>query len=239
MTTDFSNVRNVWAQKHANRGIIEILRSKLHNDANSWKPADGVDSSLPFPGTFLGSPLSDAELPKLTLHKSPQPNLQAAEADDDNNIIEQGTDGSSSVIEKPKVAIIGAGAAGLFTAMILDHLNNNEQLKEKGFNVSYEIFESAGKNRLGGRLYTYNFESDGSANPAGPHDYYDVGAMRFPENQVMKRYFVLPFVESTRRLTQYQSLRSFCFLENGKERVKRKHREWIPDPLLHVKYQPG
>jgi len=86
-------------------------------------------------------------------------------------------------IDKPKVAIVGAGAAGLFSAMILDYLNRNVD----GFHVNYDILEAAEKERVGGRLFTYEFKPGGASNPQGPHDYYDVGAMRFPDNKVMTR----------------------------------------------------
>jgi Flavin containing amine oxidoreductase len=87
--------------------------------------------------------------------------------------------------DKPiKVGIVGAGAAGLFTAMIFDYLNSLN-LKDDGtgktFHVNYDILEAADQDRVGGRLFTYNFQAP------GPHDYYDVGAMRFPKNPVMKR----------------------------------------------------
>lgn len=85
---------------------------------------------------------------------------------------------SKPTVTPPKVCIIGAGAAGLFTALLLDYLN--ECLPE--FHVEYDIFESSAT--VGGRLYTYNFSD--AKDP--PHDYYDVGAMRFPENPIMKRY---------------------------------------------------
>ena len=78
-----------------------------------------------------------------------------------------------------KVGIIGAGCAGLFTALIFDHLK-----KEFGLQVEYEILESNSEERHGGRLYSYYFKD---VENAGPHDYYDVGAMRFPEISVMKR----------------------------------------------------
>ena len=74
---------------------------------------------------------------------------------------------------KLRVGIVGAGAAGLFTAMIFDHLKD-----EYGLEVDYEILEAS--NRVGGRLYSHYFDKE-------PHNYYDVGAMRFPENKVMKR----------------------------------------------------
>ena len=83
-----------------------------------------------------------------------------------------------------RVCIIGAGAAGLFTAMLFDYLNISNI---PGFHVNYDIFEAraekdpaSGRFGTGGRLFTYNFSD-------GPHDYYDVGAMRFPDNPVMRR----------------------------------------------------
>lgn len=87
----------------------------------------------------------------------------------------------------PKVAIVGAGVAGLFLGMMLDYLN--DQISE--FNVRYEIFEANDPSRVGGRLFTYNFKPDPPQNPQGPHDYYDVGGMRFPQNPIMQRVFEL------------------------------------------------
>lgn len=78
---------------------------------------------------------------------------------------------------KFKVGIVGAGCAGLFTAMILDHIN--EKIPE--LNIEYDILEAADEDRLGGRLYTYNFSGN-------KKDYYDVGAMRFPKIPIMERY---------------------------------------------------
>ena len=77
---------------------------------------------------------------------------------------------------KFKVGIVGAGVSGLFSAMVFDWLNANV----RGLEIDYDILEAAGEKRLGGRLYTHEFSPD-------PHDYYDVGAMRFPDNQIMKR----------------------------------------------------
>lgn len=82
--------------------------------------------------------------------------------------------------DKFKVGIVGAGVAGLFTAMVFDWLNENEELKALGLEIDYDILEAAGEERLGGRLYTHHFSDK-------EHDYYDVGAMRFPNNAVMKR----------------------------------------------------
>ncbi|KAI1372453.1 hypothetical protein F4677DRAFT_432337 [Hypoxylon crocopeplum] len=81
---------------------------------------------------------------------------------------------------KIKIGIVGAGVAGLFTAMLFDWLNS--QVPDLG--IDYDLIEAAGEDRLGGRLFTFNFSQE-------EHDYYDVGAMRFPDNPVMKRTFEL------------------------------------------------
>jgi hypothetical protein len=86
-----------------------------------------------------------------------------------------------------RVCIVGAGAAGLFTAMIFDWLKEKSKCRViPELNISYDIFEANPRERLGGRLYTYKFPSTPKYQ-SGDHDYYDVGAMRFPENPVMKR----------------------------------------------------
>ena len=80
--------------------------------------------------------------------------------------------------EPTRVAIIGAGLAGLRTAMLLQ--------KHK---IPYKIFEAS--DRPGGRIFTYSFRSDPEMSPEGNHDYYDVGAMRFPNNSANKPTFDL------------------------------------------------
>ncbi|PPQ70504.1 hypothetical protein CVT24_013274, partial [Panaeolus cyanescens] len=77
-----------------------------------------------------------------------------------------------------RVGIIGAGAAGLRTAMLLQKLG-----------IPYDILEAS--NRSGGRMFTYNFAPDPNASHDGKHDYYDVGAMRFPENEANETTFAL------------------------------------------------
>jgi NADPH-dependent 2,4-dienoyl-CoA reductase/sulfur reductase-like enzyme len=66
-----------------------------------------------------------------------------------------------------RICIVGAGACGLYLAMMLKYL---------GF-TNVDILE--GSDRVGGRCYTYPkaFSDDGTNN----HDYYDVGAMRIPD----------------------------------------------------------
>lgn len=51
--------------------------------------------------------------------------------------------------------------------------------------MEYEILEADEK--IGRRLSTYKFPKKDPEFPIGPHDYYDVGAMRFPNLKVMAR----------------------------------------------------
>ncbi|RDB23899.1 hypothetical protein Hypma_008897 [Hypsizygus marmoreus] len=71
------------------------------------------------------------------------------------------------------VGILGAGVSGLYIALILESLG-----------IKYEILEGSG--RTGGRLYTHNFP-----NKPGKYQYYDVGAMRYPDTSFMQRTFDL------------------------------------------------
>ena len=70
-----------------------------------------------------------------------------------------------------KVCIVGAGMSGLYSALILDHLG-----------VPYDILEAA--DRPGGRILTHYFSTR-------EHDYYDIGAMRFPNIPPMERYVMI------------------------------------------------
>ncbi|KAF2789884.1 amine oxidase [Melanomma pulvis-pyrius CBS 109.77] len=71
-----------------------------------------------------------------------------------------------------KIGIVGGGISGLYTAFILKHLG-----------IDYEILE-ANADRMGGRIYTHHFSEKA-------HDYYDIGAMRFPNSPIMARTFDL------------------------------------------------
>ncbi|KAB5547175.1 L-amino acid oxidase [Coniochaeta sp. 2T2.1] len=77
-----------------------------------------------------------------------------------------------------KVGIIGAGAAGLYAAMLFDSLG-----------IDYDIHEAS--DRVGGRIFTYHFDQAAwdKSTPNDPeyYDYYDVGAMRFPPMPYMDR----------------------------------------------------
>ena len=88
-------------------------------------------------------------------------------------------EGGSGPEPKLKVGVVGAGVAGLFTGLIFDHLK-----VKFGLDVEYEILDANSEDRVGGRLYSHYFKD--VENP-GPHDYYDVGAMRFPRIDTMKR----------------------------------------------------
>ncbi|KAI9741660.1 MAG: hypothetical protein M1834_000044 [Cirrosporium novae-zelandiae] len=80
----------------------------------------------------------------------------------------------SHPLDHYRLCIVGAGVAGLYIAMILD------SLKIPG--LSYDILE--GSDRVGGRLKSHYFSEK-------PHDYYDIGAMRFPKLEIMDRTFKL------------------------------------------------
>ena len=71
-----------------------------------------------------------------------------------------------------RVAIVGAGATGLYLAMMLKFLGIN----------NVDIYEAS--DRIGGRCYTYSFLGDKDC----PHNYYDIGAMRIPEIPAMQSY---------------------------------------------------
>ena len=72
-----------------------------------------------------------------------------------------------------RVCIIGAGATGLNTAMMLKYLGV----------TNVDILEA--DERIGGRCYTHAFSGD-----AKNHNYYDVGAMRIPDIPWMQQLVV-------------------------------------------------
>jgi hypothetical protein len=80
------------------------------------------------------------------------------------------------------IGIIGAGASGLYAAMILQDLG-----------IKYEILES--RDRIGGRIYTHRFNGktgfSAPINTRERYDYFDVGAMRFPRIPFSDRVFDL------------------------------------------------
>ncbi|KAI1809740.1 amine oxidase [Poronia punctata] len=153
------SIRDQWARHRATHGIREV-----------WN--DFVKRAAPFSQDNLL--LTEHELPDAGAF------IEAG--------FSPGADDIDLVVEREvHIGIVGAGAAGLFTAMVLDYLN--EQLSKRNpfspiVRFTYEIYEASSEERLGGRLFTYKFSED-------DHNYYDVGAMRFPDNAVMKRVFDL------------------------------------------------
>ena len=91
-----------------------------------------------------------------------------------------------------KVCIVGAGIAGLYIAMILDDL--------KIPNLEYDILEAS--DRVGGRIHTHRFSEE-------EHDYYDVGAMRYPDVPTNRRTFDL-FKRTGVRLLKYHLQGANC-----------------------------
>ncbi|KDQ16657.1 hypothetical protein BOTBODRAFT_237068 [Botryobasidium botryosum FD-172 SS1] len=114
------------------------------------------------------------------------------------------------------VGIIGAGAAGLYIAMILDDLG-----------ISYKILEAS--THAGGRVPTHRFANIGNNNK---WNYFDPGAMRFPENFVMRRVFNL----MRERLKIGDKLLPYYFTDIDKNQVllyngiRRSQREIDDDP---------
>lgn len=105
---------------------------------------------------------------------------------------------------KFSVGIIGAGMAGLYTAMILESLN-----------IPCEILEAS--DRVGGRVYTHRFSND-------PGDYYDAGAMRFPDTPAMGRTFRL-FLQLGIEKKEHVTFEKYL-LTAGKKRTETHEREY-------------
>jgi len=59
---------------------------------------------------------------------------------------------------KVTVSIFGAGPAGLYSALLIDWLNDQLESQKESFRFDYEIFEVEPE-RVGGRMYTYRFKS--------------------------------------------------------------------------------
>lgn len=91
----------------------------------------------------------------------------------ESKIPERYSEGNSFLDDRYPVGIIGAGMAGLYTAIILQYLK-----------IPFEIIEAS--NRIGGRAFTHRFSETTEF-----HDYFDVGAMRFPHNKIMDMTFNL------------------------------------------------
>jgi len=163
-----SSIRARWAHKRAVEGIRQ-----------QWNKV--LDLAY---GPLLGGHAADLLPPELIIEKgAPLPILGPPSARTGLGVGHGDTKGDPPPPPpqlQVNVGIIGAGAAGLFTALTLDYLNN----AQSSVVFTYDILE-ADHSRSGGRLYTHRFS--GSDTDRG-HDYFDVGAMRFPDHAIMTRY---------------------------------------------------
>ncbi|VTT72283.1 unnamed protein product [Fusarium fujikuroi] len=91
------------------------------------------------------------------------------------------------------IGIVGAGVAGLYSALLL---------QEKGYTV--KIFEAA--DRVGGRVQTHHFTTD-------ENQYYEAGAMRIPVTKLQDTIFsLIRYVNSHERLPQTMAIRLIDYI---------------------------
>lgn len=88
-----------------------------------------------------------------------------------DKLIKTGRDPLAHPRIKWKVGVIGGGIGGLYASLILEDLG-----------ITNEVSEATG--RTGGRMWSHRFSSK-------PGDYYEVGAMLFPDIPIMTRTFRL------------------------------------------------
>ncbi len=113
-----------------------------------------------------------SDIPELGLGPNEEPDFETGK-DGHSVIPTMYSEGSNLHDSDRPICIIGAGMSGLYAAMILQDLKLN-----------FEILEASP--RIGGRAFTHRFSETTSF-----HDYFDVGAMRFPNSKIMKRTFEL------------------------------------------------
>eukprot|EP01116_Phalansterium_solitarium_P004081 TRINITY_DN1497_c0_g1_i1.p1 TRINITY_DN1497_c0_g1~~TRINITY_DN1497_c0_g1_i1.p1 ORF type:complete len:1327 (+),score=572.62 TRINITY_DN1497_c0_g1_i1:120-4100(+) len=149
-------------------------------------------------------------------------------------VFEQPSLGAAGAAKKPRVAIIGAGCAGLLSALLL---------KLRGVDVT--IFEAS--DHVGGRLHTLDF------NTPGGRTYNDAGGMRIPLQhkfvfQVMKRLNQMNDASAERRLELtrfyfYYQNRPVYFnntLYTGEDPAHDPRvREGFPDLPPHLQHNAG
>jgi len=151
---------------------LHALQSKSRSDSPS---KNTTKSSTIRPGIFILQPTDQLNS---TLDK-PAPSFQSGleldtlAIDDFDDLLDTLDDPLTTESAQTRgfpdllhIGIVGRGMAGLYTEMILIDLK-----------LSYEVLEASG--RPGGRVRTHRFSNF-------PGDYYDVGAMRFPEIPIMR-----------------------------------------------------
>lgn len=103
-------------------------------------------------------------LERMALH------LQARQRPPGRDAAPLGAPGPAGAGKRLSVGIIGGGMAGLYAALLLDQLG-----------IDFHILEASGE-RLGGRVRTHYFNDQ-------PHQYAELGAMRFPQSWLQSRLF--------------------------------------------------
>lgn len=160
-TKEFPSVRGHWAQS--------VLRRELALEIPAVAGRGRNFKGLP--PSFVGSPVgTPGEIIALNPDQLPADTTQ----DEDIEIPTTGfraPAASAPDLDPMRLCIVGAGVSGLYIAMILDSLGIP--------NLEYDILESS--DRIGGRIFTHQFDS------STPHQYYDIGAMRFPRIPIMDR----------------------------------------------------
>lgn len=160
-TTTTTSIKARWAQR--------LIRIKLAAELNALQEKESFRGGHPEGGLAGWLPISSTDGPFTWDNLPHDINL---EHDEGHRHFHDGDGAGDFTPPAHKVCIVGAGVAGLYIAMILDSLK-----------ISYDILE-ANPNRVGGRCYTYRFSEE-------PHDYYDIGAMRYPKIPTMQRTFDL------------------------------------------------
>ncbi|KAM0243957.1 hypothetical protein ACHAP5_006720 [Fusarium lateritium] len=163
MSSSDITMKGQWAQR--------LVRRKLQQTLNKLpsREADPIPSHGRAGFTLPGIPQDD-----VTWDRLPRDSFYEETDGEDAGMASFAAAKSEPEHPPRKVCIVGAGVAGLYIAMILDSL--------KLPNLTYEILEA--NERVGGRIYTHYFSER-------EHDYYDIGAMRFPKIPIMDRTFDL------------------------------------------------
>jgi len=196
MSTPTSPTNNFWRAKYARECIKKFQADQLSPYVISGP--QGIEVTITPGDRPEDRELAPSDRPPLQPIYSPIPIL-----------------GSGTIIGGPTedilVGIVGAGATGLYTAMILDDLG-----------IKYEILE--GSNRSGGRILTHHFDEGTSE-----WNYFDIGAMRYPEIPIMWRVFKLfRDLKIDNKLVPYIMSSENQFLEYNSERVQQKKVDTSP-----------
>ncbi len=161
MATFNGNIKALWARR--------LIREKVAAELNllDQKSREQNSGGLLAMYSAVDEPWTADNLP-------PDPSIPEEGGDFDGVPDEDAPKAPYYPPPERKVCIVGAGVAGLYIAMILDSLEIP--------NLTYDILEA--NTRVGGRVYTHHFSEK-------KHDYYDIGAMRYPDIPTMKRTFDL------------------------------------------------